>query len=229
MGATTYIGDTALTAPLFFDNVVRGVSTTWGFESLGPRVMNWTGLSWEDLASILPTLQSTSNWIVLALAGKSKLATTPLPVDGSVIAMTKKGKAFRKRQWWLKGDDELAAYDRKVEVWISSRHNIPKNLLDELESLLNSSSAKDVPHNGTEWVEGIYWKGTKAGLMGIPLFPGLIYATEDSQEDDNMGAGFYRHEGEKGGFCKVDRDEEGSSSNRAEHAAAHIALGDTYI
>jgi len=29
-----------------------------------------------------------------------------LPVEGSVIAMTKKGKAFRKRKWWLMGDDE---------------------------------------------------------------------------------------------------------------------------
>jgi len=38
--------------------------------------------------------------------------------------------------------------------------------------------------------------------------------------------GFYRHEGETGSFCKVGRDEEGSSSNRAEHAAACIALGD---
>jgi len=41
-------------------------------------------------------------------------------------------------------------YDRKVEVWISSRHSIPQNLLDDLEALLNSSSAKDAPHNGTE-------------------------------------------------------------------------------
>jgi len=41
-----------------------------------------------------------------------------------------------------------------------------------------------------------------------------------------MGAGFYRHEGETGGFCKVGRDEEGSSSNRAEHAVACIALED---
>jgi len=66
----------------------------------------------------------------------------------------------KKRQWWLTGDDELAAYDRKVEVWISSRHGIPKNLLDDLESLLNSTSAKDVPHNGAEGVvyTGKVWR-----------------------------------------------------------------------
>jgi len=60
--------------------------------------------------------------------------------------MTTKGKAFRKRQWWLTGNDELAANDRKVEVWIGNKHSIPKNLFNDLESLLNSGSAKDVPH-----------------------------------------------------------------------------------
>jgi len=187
VGATTYVGDTALTAPPFFKNVVRGNSTIWGFETLGPRVINWTGLSREDQAIILPTLQTTNDWIVLATAGRPRRGAIPLSVNGSVIAITTKGKSFRKRQWWLTGEDELAAYDRKVEVWISSRHNIPQNLLDDLEALLNSSSAKDAPHNGTEGVEHIYWAGTEAGLMGIPRFPGLIYATNGIQEKGNMG------------------------------------------
>jgi len=58
-------------------------------------------------------------------------------LKGSGIAMTTKGTAFRRRKWWLSGDDELARYDRKVEVWINSKNNISKNLLDNLESLLN--------------------------------------------------------------------------------------------
>jgi len=190
-----------------------------------------SSLSREDQAIILPTLQTTNDWIVLAFAGRPRLGAIPLSVNGSVMAMTTKGKSFRKRQWWQTEDDELAAYDRKVEVWISSRHNtgISQNLLDDLEALLNSSSAKDAPHNGTEGVEDIYWAGTEAGLMGIPRFPGLIYATDGSQEKGNMGAVFYRHEGETGGFCKVGRDEEGSSSNRAEHAEACIALEDVIV
>ena len=124
VGATTYVGDTALTAPPFFKNVVRGNSTIWGFETQGPRVINWTGLSREDQTIILPTLQTTNDWIVLALAGRHRLGAIPLFINGSVIAMTTKGKSFRKRQWWQTGEDELAAYDRKVEVWISSRQNI---------------------------------------------------------------------------------------------------------
>jgi len=56
VGATTYIEDTVLTAPPFFDNVVRGDSTKWGSKSLGPGVVNWTSLSGEDQATILPSL-----------------------------------------------------------------------------------------------------------------------------------------------------------------------------
>jgi len=140
--------------------------------------------------------------------------------------MTTRGKAFRKRRWWQSGDDELAEYDKKVEVWVSNNNNIPEDSLDELEALLNSTLPNDNPHNGTEGVEGSYWTGTEAGLMGIPLFPGFIYSTDGSQERGNMGAGFYRHQGATGGYCKVGRDEEGASSNRAEHAAACIALED---
>jgi len=162
----------------------------------------------------LPTLQTTKNWIVLALAGRPRRGVIPLSVKGSLIGMTAKGKSFRKRQFWRTVEDELSAY-YKGEVWISSRHSIPQNLLDDLEALLNSSSAKDAPHNGTEGVEDIYWAGTEAGLIGIPRFLGLIYATDGSQEKGNMGT--LRHEGETGGFCKLGRDEEGSSYNRAEH------------
>ena len=71
-------------------------------------------------------------------------------------------------------------------MWVSRRHNIPKKLLDDLESQLNSSSAKNIPPNGTEDIEGRYWAGMEAGLMGIPFFPGLIYANDGSQEKKTL-------------------------------------------
>jgi len=82
VGATTYIGDTALTAPFFFENVIRNL-TTWGSKFPGLRVIDWTELSCKDQYTILPTLRDTSNWILLALAGKTKFGTIPLPVEGS--------------------------------------------------------------------------------------------------------------------------------------------------
>jgi len=74
VGATTCIGDTVLTAPHFFENVVRGDLTTWE-----PGVINGTGPSCEDQAAILPTLRKFNNWIVLALAGNTKLGRITLP------------------------------------------------------------------------------------------------------------------------------------------------------
>jgi len=62
---------------------------------------------------------------VLDLVRKPLRGST-LSVNGSVIAMITKDKSCRKRQWWLTREDELAAYDRKVEMWISSRHSIHK-------------------------------------------------------------------------------------------------------
>jgi len=63
--------------------------------------------------------------------------------------------------------------------------------------------------------------------MGISLFPGMKYATNagnGSQVLGDMQAGFYIHDNITGGFCKVGRDEEGASLNRAEHMVACIAL-----
>jgi len=61
VGATTYIGDTKFTAPPFFENVVRGDSTTWGSRFPGPGVINWTVLSlWDQVAILLP-LRNTNN------------------------------------------------------------------------------------------------------------------------------------------------------------------------
>jgi len=121
----------------------------------------------------------------------------------------------------------------KVEVRISSRHSIPKNLLDDLESLLNSSSAKDVPlcqrcpaqwnRGGRGYILGRY----RGGPNGHPPLPGPDIRNGRLAREGQYGSrGFYRHAGETGGFCKVGRDDEGSSSNRAEHAAACIALED---
>jgi len=92
----------------------RGGTILSGARASGPRVINWTGLSRKDQAAILPTLLSTNNWILLALAGKTEPETAPLLIQGLTKTMTTKGKAFRKMNWWQSGDDELAEKDRRV-------------------------------------------------------------------------------------------------------------------
>jgi len=98
VGAATYIGDTALTAPPFFDNAVRGGMILWGVRASGQQVIDWTGLSRDDQAATILTLLNTINWILRALAGNTEPETTSLRIEGSTKIMTTKEKAFRKRK-----------------------------------------------------------------------------------------------------------------------------------
>jgi len=63
--------------------------------------------------------------------------------------------------------------------------------------------------------------------MEIYNFPGVIYATDGSKGSIRMGAGFYRHDTNGGGCCRVRGGVGGGSSGRAEFAAACLALEDS--
>ena len=90
VGAATYIGDTALTAPPFFDNAVRGGMILWGVRASGQQVIDWTGLSRDDQAATLPTLLNSNNWILLVLAGKTEPETSPLLIESSTKVLPQK-------------------------------------------------------------------------------------------------------------------------------------------
>ena len=63
--------------------------------------------------------------------------------------------------------------------------------MDKLEVLLTSTDAKDRPAQNSAGHENEYWVGTEVGLLNIPKFKGIIYATDGSQSSEGMGAGFY--------------------------------------
>ena len=48
-------------------------------------------------------------------------------MEKSTKAMTTKGKAFRKRNWWLLGDDELAEYERKWKCALAAGTTSQRN------------------------------------------------------------------------------------------------------
>lgn len=54
--AQTFYGDTTLTAPPFFDDVIRGADSIWGVEDEGPIVVKWTGLNPVDRDLLKPKL-----------------------------------------------------------------------------------------------------------------------------------------------------------------------------
>jgi len=63
--------------------------------------------------------------------------------------------------------------------------------------------------------------------MEIYNFSGVIYATDGSKGSTGMGAGFYRHDTNGGGCCRVGGGVGGGSSGRAEFAATCLALDDS--
>ena len=224
--AKTYCGDTALTAPPFFDNAQRGETCIWGTKEEGPRVVNWTGLGEEDRATLRPQLESTSGWIILALSTGTKQIP---PVQGAKQLLIATGKTYRQKGWWKSGQDKLVAYDKEVVVWISDKDSVRTAHAEKLKSLLESKSGKDQPAQCSKGHEDTYWAGTEAGLLSIPDFKGIIYATDGSLSAEGMGAGFYRHDTRSGGCCRVGNSDEGGSSNRSEHAAAALALENSLI
>jgi len=91
---------------------------------------------------------------------------------------------------------------------------------------LEADNPKDTPSFGTEDLEIIHRSSAEAGLLGIYNFPGVVYATDGSNDKDVIGAGFYRLDENRGECCKLGRGEEGNSSNRAELGAACLELED---
>jgi len=112
-----------------------------------------------------------------------------------------------------------------TEIWISTRGKIPETTRTVMQEALEADNTKDTPSLGTEDLEDIHRADTEAGLLGIYNFPGVVYATDGSNDKGVMGAGFYRLN-ENRGSCQLGRGEEGNSSNRAELEAACLALED---
>jgi len=75
-----------------------------------------------------------------------------------------------------------------------------------------------------------YWMGTEIGMLGGYGFQDQITAGDGSDKKGKMGAGFNNlRRKKKKQQCKVERQEEGSSSNQPELAAFLLALRDTLI
>jgi len=110
----------------------------------------------------------------------------------------------REKYWWKTGTDRLASHGLDTEVWVSLNCGPLSERVLPREELLNSESHKDSPDIRTDGVEDAYWLRTESGLIDIPHFPGVIYATDGSHSDKGMGAGFYRHDTKGGGCCKLE-------------------------
>jgi len=65
--------------------------------------------------------------------------------------------------------------------------------------------------------ERVYWMGTEIGMLGGYGFQGQVTAGDGSDKKGKMGAGYNNlKRKKKKQQCKVEHEEEGSSSNRPE-------------
>ena len=84
------------------------------------------------------------------------------------------------------------AYEKDLVVWINGEDTVQAEMVDKLKSLLTSKGGKDQPAQNSVGHEDEYWAGTEAGLLNIPKFKSIIYATDGSLSSDGMGADFAR-------------------------------------
>ena len=71
-------------------------------------------------------------------------------------------------------------------VWVSENDAVPAGMVDKLEALLTSKDAEDQPAQNSVGHEDEYWAGIEVGLLNIPKFTGIIYATDGSQSAEVM-------------------------------------------
>ena len=136
------------------------------------------------------------------------------------------GKCSRHKGWWREGKNELATHSMTTEVWISTSGRISEATRIVIQEALEEENKNDTPSFGREDLQEIHRSGTEAGLLGIYIFPGSIYATDRSNDKGVMEAGFFKLDEHRGGCCQLGRGAEGNSSNRAKLGAACLALED---
>ena len=171
-------------------------------------------------------METANNWIIFTHPLGAEKAATPTPPisKGAQRILSTKCKAGRERGWWRTGTDKLASYGLDTEVWISQNSMISDSNIIALEALLQTKSDKDLPDMRSEGVQPIYWAGTESGLMDIYNFPGISMprtvrkAVVEWEQVFTGGSG----------CCRVRGGVGGSSSGRAEFAAACLALEDSF-
>ena len=271
--ATRLVGGTLVTAPPFFANAGRGPIMFWG-QQQGAMVVLWDTLSAEDKKQWVQEMNmSTEPWVLFRSKTGKANASAPTTADAAVTTAnmpgrcfltlqperksnksgakeevgTTKGRAQRQKRWWYKGRIDACINTNTMECWTNLDKNCIKTEdIDHIKSSWECEEEKDECNLCFEALEQDYWLGTEAGQMGAYGFHGILAATDGSESNGGMGAGYVlmqdgnlivdREEWEAGapemskmektGTYKVGREHEGVNSLRAELAALQRVLAD---
>ena len=115
---------------------------------------------------------------------------------------------------------KLAQSRVTMECWISGWTAPNQEVVDVVREAWMCESGKDECVRASAGPETAYWRGTEFSRMGGYNFPGQIAASDGSEGNGSMGAGFIVLKNPKAtGSIRVGRTEEGTDSTRAEMAA----------
>jgi len=128
------------------------------------------------------------------------------------------------------GQHQMRSERRVCLVLGSPRLPCARRAKSSVEESGQSIRRKDECQVRLKGREHDYWMSTEVGMLGGYGFQGQVTASDCSDKQGKMGAGYnnLRRKNKKQ-HCKVGREEEGSSSNQPELAAFFLALCDTLI
>ena len=142
-----------------------------------------------------------------------------------------RGQSVRYRSWWKQGNIKMAVSEDHASCWVHKDLTVTTKQIQALLTTARASGRKDecqVRLTGIEWE---HWMSTEIGRLGGYRFRGTVTVGDGSnQKGGEMRAGYVNlRKQRKRQQRKVERKEEGSSSNRLELAALVLALRGTPV
>ena len=271
--ATRLVGGTLVTAPPFFEHAGRGSMTFWG-QQQGAMVILWDTLSATDKQQWMQEMStSQESWILFRSKTQIKDVTEPTPADTTVATARLPGRCFltlrpesksnkdivkedigatrgraqRQKRWWYKGRVDTCTNTTSMECWTNMDESRIRAVdIEHIKNSWDCAEDKDECTPCFEALEQNYWLGTEAGQMGAYGFHGILAATDGSESNGRMGAGYVLMQDGKlipsrdeldmrppqtnmtgsAGTFKVGREHEGVNSLRAELAAIERVLAE---
>jgi len=142
-----------------------------------------------------------------------------------------RGQCVRYRSWWKQGNIKMAVNEDHASCWVHKDLTVTTKQIQALLIAARASGEKDECQVRLTGIEQEYWMGIEMGRLGGYGFRGTVTAGDGSnQKGGKMGAGYVNlREKIKRQQRKVEREDEGSSSNRPKLAAFVFALRGTPV
>jgi ribonuclease HI len=224
----------------------RGSPIFWG-DNQGPVVMVWDGMLPGEQERAKTIIAGDDDWIIWrvkpsrsalgeqgAMDRQSQVTTDFLEQHGIRLEGVKpkgrkaqrtsekvsRGGFTRRKGWYRTNDIRTTACSRDMEVWVpKSGKSLSQESIEEVWEAWRNDAPKDECKVQLGGPEEEWWAGTEMGLLRAYWFDGHVTASDGSVGTGSMGAGFVWLDRSKDGSERVGREEEGTSSGRAEMGA----------